>query len=99
MKAGTGGTAMLLALLFLALSLPADARDASARRAFVRDTPCPTTGKLRGACRGWEVDHIVPLCAGGADHPSNMQWIGKEPHKAKTRADVRGCKANPKPGK
>lgn len=24
--------------------------------------------------RGYVVDHIVPLCAGGRDAPSNMQW-------------------------
>ena len=24
---------------------------------------------------GYEVDHIVPLARGGADKPSNMQWL------------------------
>jgi 5-methylcytosine-specific restriction endonuclease McrA len=24
---------------------------------------------------GYEVDHIVPLSRGGADKPSNMQWL------------------------
>lgn len=92
MKVGAGGTALLLTALFLATSWPAEARDASARRAFVRENPCPLTGKTKGACPGWDVDHIVPLCAGGADHPKNMQWIEKEPHKEKTREDVRVCK-------
>jgi hypothetical protein len=36
--------------------------------------PCPGTGPSRGACLGYVIDHIVPLCTGGADHPSNMQW-------------------------
>lgn len=26
---------------------------------------------------GYEVDHIVPLCAGGADRPENMQLLTK----------------------
>lgn len=33
--------------------------------------------KLSGHPNGWKghvVDHIVPLCAGGEDAPSNMQW-------------------------
>lgn len=53
---------------------PRTARSASARADFVRASPCPSTGERRGACPGWVVDHVVPLCAGGADHPRNMQW-------------------------
>jgi len=37
------------------------------------------------------MDHITPLCAGGADAVENLQWITKEAHKAKTRIDVRNC--------
>lgn len=29
---------------------------------------------------GYEVDHIVPLCAGGADRPENMQLLTKRQH-------------------
>lgn len=36
---------------------------------------------------GFEVDHIIPLYAGGADDPSNMQLLTKEQHQAKTKAD------------
>lgn len=36
---------------------------------------------------GKEVDHIVPLWAGGADHPSNMQLISREAHLAKSQAE------------
>jgi len=32
-----------------------------------------STGYSRGR-PGYVVDHVVPLCAGGADAPSNMQW-------------------------
>lgn len=40
---------------------------------------------------GYEVDHIVPLCAGGKDSPENMQLLTKEQHKKKTRSDLRRC--------
>ena len=33
---------------------------------------------------GYEVDHIIPLCKGGADEPYNMQLMPKFLHKMKT---------------
>ena len=27
---------------------------------------------------GYVIDHIIPLCAGGLDAPSNMQWMERE---------------------
>lgn len=36
---------------------------------------------------GYNVDHIVPLYAGGCDCPSNMQLLSVEAHHAKTKAD------------
>lgn len=70
-------------------------RDRSQRDNFVRSHPCPATGspKPHRACPGWEVDHIVALCAGGDDAPANMQWLSRADHKAKTRDDVRNCRA------
>lgn len=87
------------ALLCLALAilspLAADAqikRDRAQVRAFRAEHPCPATGHTRGACPGWHVDHVMPLCAGGADRPSNMQWITREDHRFKTLVDVRECR-------
>lgn len=68
-------------------------RSSSARTAFVKANPCPVTGKTRGACPGWEVDHRIALCAGGDDAPHNMQWLTVKAHRIKTRVDLRECRA------
>lgn len=39
--------------------------------------------------RGYEVDHIRPLSAGGRDTPSNMQLLTKTQHRAKTTSDAK----------
>lgn len=36
---------------------------------------------------GYEVDHIIPLYAGGSDTPGNMQLLPIRQHKAKTKSD------------
>jgi hypothetical protein len=86
-----------LILAALAVALPALAADRSRvlRAEFMRENPCPSTGKTAGACPGWQVDHAVPLCLGGqaVDTKANLRWIEIEPHKAKTREDVRLCRA------
>jgi hypothetical protein len=66
-------------------------RDPHQRAAFVKKHPCPANGKTRGACPGYVVDHIQPLCAGGADDPSNMQWQTREEAKIKDREERRLC--------
>ena len=69
---------LLLALLFaLTLSTDLDAktkRSGKQRADFQRAYPCPSTGKAKGACPGYVVDHIIPLKRGAADSQSNMQW-------------------------
>lgn len=68
-------------------------RSAKARAAFVRANPCPATGQPRGACPGWVVDHVTPLCAGGADHPVNMQWQTREASFVKDAEERRQCRS------
>jgi len=41
---------------------------------------------------GYVVDHVVPLCAGGADAPSNMQWMDRQSAKAKDRLERAYCR-------
>ena len=79
--------------LLAAASVPADAapRSAAAKDAFQRSARCPATGKPRGSCPGYVIDHVQPLCAGGQDRPSNMQWQTIADGKAKDRIERRQC--------
>jgi len=81
------------ALVLVLVSPPAPARIAQEKYQFQKANPCPVNGAHRGRCPGHDIDHITPLCAGGADHRSNMQWLTKAEHRAKTRVDVRHCRA------
>ena len=70
---------LLLLACIMAVAGPvfADARpqrSAAQVRAFKKLSTCPAGVYLARRCPGYVVDHVVPLCAGGADHPSNMQW-------------------------
>lgn len=83
-----------VAISFLAV-VPAEAkqpRSSVERHAFVKEVACPATGRHRLPCPEYHIDHIKPLCAGGADHRSNMQWLSIPGHKIKTRQDVAGCR-------
>lgn len=78
--------ALLLAPLF------ALGRDAAQVRAYRAQQPCPATGQHKGACPGYVVDHITPLCAGGADDPSNMIWQSKAEALEKDRTEWALCR-------
>lgn len=69
-------------------------RDPKQRAAFVRLHPCPATGKHRGACPGYVVDHVKPLCAGGRDRPSNMQWQAVAESRLKDKQEWKLCRDN-----
>ena len=86
---------LLAAVLAVGLVGQGDAaeRSKAERAAFLRANPCPVTGKARGACPGYVVDHIRPLCAGGPDQPSNMQWQTVAAAKIKDRDEWRECRA------
>lgn len=86
-------------LIALVLCLAAGAVDAkitrseAAKRAFRAEHVCPATGKHRGPCPGYVIDHIEPLCAGGADHPRNMQWQELAESKEKDKLERKQCEA------
>lgn len=81
----------LIALALGLAVLSADGRDLRQREAFRKQNPCPATGRTKGACPGYVVDHIWPLCAGGADHPKNMQWQTVAAGKKKDREEAAEC--------
>lgn len=84
--------ACLLAALSLSCAHAAAHRDLRERAAFQREHPCPSTGRHRGACPGYVVDHIEPLCAGGPDRRTNMQWQSSNDALAKDRWENRLCR-------
>ena len=67
------------------------ARSASAKRSFQASSPCPSTGKTTGPCKGYVIDHKTPLACGGADAPENMQWQMAAAAKLKDRTERAGC--------
>ena len=84
---------LLLPLLlgFAGIAEGSTYRDPHQRAAFVNQHPCPSTRETRDACPGWVVDHIKPLCAGGADRPSNMQWQTVAEGKKKDKLERKQC--------
>jgi len=66
-------------------------RSASAVAHFKAGHPCPANGETKGACQGYVVDHIVPLCACGKDAPNNMQWQDLNASKAKDVIERKQC--------
>ena len=58
-------------------------RNPAAKKAFRLEQPCPATGRYKGHCKGYVIDHIVPLKRGGKDISVNMQWQTKEDARAK----------------
>lgn len=97
----TAALAVTLVVFAMPAAEAAASRSRAARAEFQRHHPCPSTGKSRGACPGYEVDHRQALVCGGADDPANMQWLSQAEHKAKTRSDIR-CRrrlnlGNPQP--
>lgn len=92
--------AWLLAASLLTASVGAQERDRagrivrkqSARLAFMKQTGYP---KGRP---GYVIDHIIPLCLGGLDQPSNMQWQTIAEAKQKDIQERRDCRAfSPRP--
>lgn len=78
--------AILLAGAML-LATAAEARDRGEVRRFKKAHPCPFTKR-----QGCIVDHVVPLCAGGADKISNMQWQTKRQSYRKDTVERRQCR-------
>lgn len=91
---------MTRAILLLLLCLPLAIADASQRIPrsyaekvrFAHAHPCPATGLRSPKCPGYVLDHVIPLCAGGPDRATNMQWQTQADAKAKDRLERRMCR-------
>ena len=68
------------AFLCIALALPALAHASLARSVaeihkFQATAICPATGKVGvQSCKGYKIDHGIPICMGGADKAYNMRY-------------------------
>lgn len=85
----------LIFIAYFALSTDASAEYARSKkvlREFVKQQACPATGLHRLPCKGWQIDHIIPLKCLGLDDPENLQWLTIEDHKAKTKREARECR-------
>jgi hypothetical protein len=82
---------LLAGLLVAGPTFASEHRSREVTRAFQRENPCPSTGRTAGACPDFIKDHVTPLCAGGADSVSNMQWQTIEDAKAKDRWELEWC--------
>ena len=78
------------------ITKPKTKRSLNAKHDFKHPHPSPSTGKSSRACPGYVIGHIKPLCAGGADSPSNMQWQTLTASKANDKLERQECSAFPR---
>lgn len=76
---------LIVFLLALLLIEPLSARNRATVRRFERLTGFPHGRK------GYVVDHIIPLCGGGADKVYNLQWQTIAAAKRKDRIEKQQC--------
>jgi hypothetical protein len=89
----------ILVMLLFCLPLvaqPSEARNPrshAAKRDFVAAHPCPSTGshKVKN-CHGYVIDHVNPLCNGGPDAASNLQWQTMRDARIKDRWERAICR-------
>lgn len=83
---------LLLVLMLISFTAEAEQhRSQKAKNIFKTEHPCPATGRSKGSCPDYIIDHIRPLACGGADDASNMQWQTKADAKAKDKWERQGC--------
>ena len=85
---------LVVACLSAFLSLDAQAvavRSQHEKAVFAKQHPCPSTKRRVPSCKGYVIDHIIPLCGGGPDKAANMQWQTVKDGLAKDARERRYC--------
>jgi len=81
---------LLVLVLIISILIIANSKQKRSRtqrnKYLIEEGYCQNTRNCR-VPEGYEVDHVVPLFAGGEDMPSNMQLLTKGQHKEKTKLD------------
>lgn len=88
------GIVITLLLLVITLASQAASRSRTLRAEFQKLNHCPANDAKRGPCPGYQVDHREALICGGRDELTNLHWLAIDEHKAKTRVEVKLCRAN-----
>ena len=94
MKTGFLAQALAAAMMMFLTTTHAEARtkrSQSAKVAFKHQHPCTATGSPKGRCKGYVIDHIVPIACHWDDAPSNIQWQTVADAKAKDKWERKGC--------
>lgn len=81
--------AMVVTSLVLCGKSDAAQRSQAQRHLFARTHACPATHLRKLPCPGYIIDHVNPLCKGGPDLASNMQWQTVAAAKAKDKWECR----------
>ena len=92
--AGGVAGASLVAWGLLATSRPIEDEpqaDTRQKELFVKKYACPVNGKHTESCPGWVVNYVKPLCAGGVDRITNLQWQTVATAKRKEREAQKLC--------
>lgn len=84
-------TILVICFMFCSLAQAEQHRSHKAKVIFKYSHPCPSTGRNKGSCPDYIIDHIKPLACGGLDDASNMQWQTKADAKAKDKIERAGC--------
>ncbi len=61
-----GLAALLMVLLTTTHAEARTKRSETAKVEFKQQHPCPTTGAPKGPCKGYVIDHIIPIACHGA---------------------------------
>jgi len=71
-------------------------RSTTVLKEFKATHPCPLTGRVEKSCKGYIIDHIYPLCAGGTDTLDNLTWQELQQSKYKDRLEKELCRLKPR---